>query len=429
MTLTEIPIHPLRVQLTNELHARPFPIFSASSRVATIAIERNPNEVDADVNFLKLLLDKHGASHPAPNSGHFTTSLGKAQLKWEQHTEFNTFTLFADGLAKEPFSGELFDYFPAQWLAQSPGRLLTSILVRVEHCASAQEAQDRVSKVSSEWFLGESLATAMVMDGDAAIAGDFRLDTRDHIRFVVFQIGKSGRHRMGRVVQRLIELETYKTMAMLTLPIARDVFARLADLDREMGHVVSDMAKSDGTPKQTLDRLLDISARVEDFSAETAYRFTASEAYSAIVYQRIAALREERMLGNPLFSDFMMRRFEPAMKTCRAAQNRLMDISNRASRASRLLSTRVSVNTNQQNTKLLEQMDRRTAMQLRVQEAVEGLSVVAISYYGVNLLQKLLSPLTTSLGITDKTLAGGLVIPVIILIWIAVRRLRKSTSS
>jgi uncharacterized membrane-anchored protein len=426
MTLTSLAVHPDRIALSNELHSRPFPIWSAPSRAGSIAIERDARDPDADRDHLIALLDRYGAPHPAPNASHHAADLGKVHLKWERHSEFTTYTLFAEGVCETPFDASLFENLPKKWLEASVGRLLSSVLVHVEHVDSPDAALARMRDVARDWFHTEAMATSFVLDREAAIAGDFRLDARDNIRFAVFQIGSTGAHRMGRIVQRLIEIETYKAMAMLTLPIARDVFASLSDLDRELGAVVKEMIDERNDSKAELDRLLDISSRVESFSADTAFRFTAAEAYSALVYQRVNVLREERMAGYQLFSEFMMRRFEPAMRTCRSASGRLADISGRAARASRLLGTRVSVQATDQNRRVLEQMDKRAALQLRLQETVEGLSVVAISYYAVNLAVKLIEPIAAGFGFSSKWVGAGLVIPVFLVVWVMVRRIRRT---
>ena len=424
MPIADLTIHPDRVSLTNELHARPFHEINAPGRAACLALERDANS-DDDRNALIELLDLYGAPHPSPDANHMTAQLGDITLRWERHTEFVTYTLHDDTHGDPPFTGQLFEVLPEAWLARLEGRLLTSILVRIEHAETEDAAKQRLQAVRRDWFVAESLAASFVLGRDALIAGDFRLDPRGHVRFAVVQIGKTGPQRMGRIVQRLIEIETYKSTAMLTLPIARTVFAQLDELDREMGAVVNGMTKADADRRVELDRLLQLSAQVENYSAETAYRFSAAEAYSALVHQRIEVLREERINGMQLFSEFMQRRFEPAMRTCLAAQARLEGISNRAARASRLLSTRVTVETNEQNRKLLEQMDRRAALQLRLQQTVEGLSVVAISYYALGLIVQFVKPFGQTLEIPENWLTAGLVPPVLIMVWLAVRRIRK----
>ena len=168
-----------------------------------------------------------------------------------------------------------------------------------------------------------------------------------------------------------------------------------------------------------------IASEIEYLNAENAFRFGAGDAYSALVDQRIFVLREERFLGRQTFSEFMMRRFSPTVRTCKAAQTRLQDISDRAARASDLLSTRVNVRTAAQNRTLLEQMDKRSELQLRLQQTVEGLSVVAISYYGVNLLSYLLFPLAVAQGWEKYNLTSSLVIPVAFFVFYMVRRVRR----
>ncbi|MBC6442290.1 MAG: DUF3422 domain-containing protein [Rhodobacteraceae bacterium] len=424
MSISKLPVHPDRVVLTNELHARPFHEVNAPARTACLAIGRDV-KTNTDKDALLALLDHYGTPHPAPDANQMTARLGEVILRWERHTEFVTYALHQEFAGDPPFSGILFDALPEVWLNRVEGRLLTSVLVRVEQADTAEAAVERLRSVRRDWFVAESLAASFVLGQDALIAGDFRLDPRGHVRFAVFRIGDTGPQRIGRVVQRLIEIETYKSTAMLTLPIARDVFAQLDGLDREMGAVVNGMTQPDVDRRTELDRLLELSARVESFSADTAYRFSAAEAYSAIVHQRIEVLREQRVNGMQLFTEFMQRRFDPAMRTCRAAQARLEGISGRAARASRLLSTRVTVETNEQNRRLLEQMDRRAALQLRLQQTVEGLSVVAISYYATGLLAQLLLPFGPTIGMSEGWLTAILVPPVVFLVWLAVRRIRR----
>lgn len=426
MSLHGLASHPERVRLSNELHARPFPVLAAPSSAASIAIERDLSCPNSERDHLIALMDRHGAAHPAPGASHHSVDLGKVRLKWEMHSEFVTYTVFADHVSDVPFSGDLFQHFPSEWRAESPGRLLTSILVRIEHAQTPQAVVDRVASIGTDWFYHEALAAAFVLNKEAAVVGDFRLDAENHIRFAVFQIGNTGAHRMGRIVQRLIEIETYKSMSMLTLPIAQKVFSGLSELDYELGNVVQGLTQDGADPHKELAKLLDISSRIERFSAETAFRFSAAEAYSALVHSRVEVLHEERLAGYQLFSEFMMRRFEPAMRTCRSASKRLADISGRAARASRLLGTRVSVQVNEQNQQILNNMDKRAALQLRLQETVEGLSVVAISYYAVNLLVKLLYPFSINLGIGESMLGAGIVVPVVIAVWIMVRSIRKN---
>jgi uncharacterized membrane-anchored protein len=269
-----------------------------------------------------------------------------------------------------------------------------------------------------EWFVPESLAVSRVVDGAAVIAGDFRIDPAGHMRFAVFVAPGTGPRRVGRIVQRLCEIETYRAMSMLGLMRSRELGARLNAMDPKLSALVSGLDNAEPAPEAALHELLTI-------SVQFSFRFGATAAYEAIVTQRIEVLREARIQGRQTFGEFMMRRYDPAMRTVKSAERRLKDMAERAERAAELLRTRVDVERSSQNQRLLESMDRRADLQLRLQRTVEGLSVVAISYYAVNLAAYLLEPLAHQLHITHGALLAGLV-PVIVLgVWLMVRRIRK----
>ena len=414
--------HPERYETSNELHARPFPALRTGSEAAFLAIKRAHDAANrdraADRAHLVALLDRFGADHPKPDATHFFGTLGRHRLKWESHTEFVTYTIFSEGLSERPFDGTLFEAFPQDWLDAAPGLRLTSILLRVE-----PEGADTAARLH-EWFEGESLAVSRVVDGTAVIAGDFRIDARGHSRFAIFTADDVGERRIGRIVQRLCEIETYKTMSMLALPRARELGARLTEIDGELSALVGELRSAERTSDATLEQLLAIGSDLETMLARSAFRFGATGAYSALVEQRIGVLREERFGGRQTFAEFMMRRFDPAMRTCRSVERRMEALAERARRAGDLLSTRVSVEREQQNGRLLRSMDERAAMQLRLQKTVEGLSVVAIGYYAVNLVTYLAYPFGARVGLAKETISALAVVPVLFVVWFVVHRIR-----
>ena len=417
--------HPLRYTMANELHARPFPTVAAPSRAVYLAIKPAQNAAGrdraADRAHLIELLDRFGAQHPQPDATHYFGQIGKHLLKWESHTEFVTFTIFGPGVADRPFDAATFAVFPEDWLASAPGTRVTSALIRVE----VAEADDGITDKVNDWFVPESLAISRVLEDDLVIAGDFRIDPAGHMRFAVFARPRTGQRRIGRVVQRLCEIETYKAMSMLGLARARAMGPQLAVVDTRLTRLLGDMCGDIAEPAAMLQSLLEVSAELENIVAQSAFRFGATGAYETIVNQRIAVLREERFAGRQTFGEFMMRRFDPAMRTVKSTERRLQAMSDRALRAGDLLRTRVDVDRSAQNQELLTSMDRRADLQLRLQRTVEGLSVVAISYYAVNLVLYMTGPLEKALGLS-KTVMAALATPaVILLVWLMVERIRK----
>jgi len=275
-------------------------------------------------------------------------------------------------------------------------------------------------------FGRERLAVSRVLDDDAVVAGDFRIDSSGHLRFAVFVSEGTGSRRIGRIVQRLCEVETYKSMSMLGFARARAISAQLNDLDQRLTKLMGHMSGGNAPAEQTLDQLLSISAELEKQSADCSFRFGATGAYEAIVNQRIDALREERFKGRQSFAEFMMRRYEPAMRTVKSAEQRMVAMSQRSIRAANLLRTRVDVERSAQNQALLESMDKRSDLQLRLQRTVEGLSVVAISYYAVSLAAYLMYPLESATGLSKGMLTALVTLPVVLLVWGLIRRVRRS---
>tara|TARA_R110002049_G_scaffold23545_2_gene83238 strand:+ start:49608 stop:50891 length:1284 start_codon:yes stop_codon:yes gene_type:complete len=424
--MAPIKDHPQRLALTGELHARPFPQISAPSRVAFLAVKQGAGstpEPGAEQDQLNRLLDHYGAPRADARATHYYGELGRFVLKWEQHTEFVTYTVFYEAGQTRPFDPVDFDVFPDEWLSGTQGERITSALLTVM-AKPAEEAA--IAAHLRDWFVPESLAVADVLDGAAVVASDFRVDPAGHLRIALFTDASTGARRIGRIVQRLCEIETYKAMSMLGFMQARAMAAQLSDYDLQLTTLMGDMRGGSGTAAEdTLHALLDVSVALETLTAQTAYRFAATGAYEAIVYQRIAALREARFMGRQGFGEFMMRRYEPAMRTVKSTETRLQTISARALRAADLLRTRVDVERSAQNQAILASMDRRADLQLRLQHTVEGLSVVAISYYAVSLVGYLLYPLAAYFAVSKGVLTAVVTLPVVLSVWWMLRRLRR----
>ncbi|MFN3606421.1 MAG: DUF3422 family protein, partial [Cypionkella sp.] len=236
----------------------------------------------------------------------------------------------------------------------------------------------------------------------------------------------TGARRIGRIVQRLCEIETYRAMSMLGLPRARELSGQLNGLDPRLSALVTglDGRAAPRPADAALHELLSIAAELESLSVNHNFRFAATKAYEAIVTQRITALREARVAGRQTFAEFMMRRYDPAMRTTRAAEARLAAMAERAARAAELLRTRVDVERSAQNQALLQSMDTRADMALRLQHTVEGLSVVAVSYYALGLVSYIITPLGEALHLPKALLMAAAVPIVLATVWAGLRRLR-----
>ena len=424
--MAAIPDHTLRYRLSNELHARPYPTVSFPSSVAYLTITPEVDiaerDRDADRAHLIALLDRYGAAHPQPGATHYFGEIGKYYLRWESHTEFFTYTLIAAGASNDDWETTLFEVYPDDWLSAAPGSLMTSALVRIEQMPDENIVLDRVGR----WFVPESLAIRRVLDDKMIAASDFRIDHSGHLRIALFVRPEViDERRIGRVVQQLCEIETYKSLSMLGFGKAKMLGPRISDIDKAFYTLTSEIHASLGDPDSILHALLEVSADLENTVAQSSFRFEATRAYESIVYQRINYLREDQFGSIQTIGEFMSRRFDPAMRTVKSTQERLLRMAERAQRAADLLRTRVDVQRSAQNQSLLQSMNQRADLQLRLQRTVEGLSVVAISYYAVNLVVFMLAPLVSAAN-ADSPLMKALATPVVVaVVWLFMQRVRR----
>ena len=278
---------------------------------------------------------------------------------------------------------------PPAWRRALPGQCLTQLQL----WAVPRDAVDGAATVRRLFDAG-SVTGSTVISGSSDLHTDMQLQADGSIRMLVLvgdtAPGQVSPRRLGRLVQRLLDIETYRMAALMGLPAARETGAWLADGEAELAALaeqVQGAAKADEAA--LLDRLTRLAAALESRYAATHTRFSASAAYFSLIEQRLADIAETRIEGMQSLHDFMQRRLLPAMHTCRSADRRQAALSERISRMSHLLRTRVEIEQQQSSQALLASMNQRQDLQLKLQSTVEGLSVAAITYYIVGLVSYL----------------------------------------
>ncbi|MEO1960919.1 MAG: DUF3422 domain-containing protein, partial [Paracoccus sp. (in: a-proteobacteria)] len=304
--------HPLRYALVNELHARPSPRLKAPSTCVFVAFKEPRDaanrDLARDMAHLSELVDRHGGPRPDPDESHYQGRLGRHDLKWESHTEFVTYMATTPGLPIRPFDPSAAAIFSEEWQKGAPGRRVAAVMVQIDTLpAHPQEALDRIS----DWFARDSLTAVWVLEEAAMIAGDFRIDADGWMRFAIFVRPDVGEGRIGRIVHRLVELETYRAMSMLGLGRARGLSRRLNELEPRLSAIVEGMTDDDRAADAVLHDLLAVSAELEAQAVQHSFRFGATKAYEAIVMDRVSALRETRFMSRQMLTEFMRRRYQP----------------------------------------------------------------------------------------------------------------------
>ncbi|WP_429884479.1 DUF3422 family protein [Geoalkalibacter halelectricus] len=414
--------HPLRDSLYDELHARPFQIITTPQQITHLAFAAEPRQIDAAFALLCDLCRRYSVNQPNPETVSYFQDFGEFSVRWERHMEFYSLTFMrAAGPEGEPFEHPVIRLLPGDWMAQLPGQAIAAfhIVVAGEDLAFERDPVHR-------WFEGQRLIMSRPAQGKAVVCTAFRLHSDGFGRFMVQNAGITD-YQMGRLVQRIIEMETYRLLAQLSLPLAKRIAPELAEMDKELAEMLARVPKNGSSEgnRDLLQQLSLLSARLETWRAETNHRFSATRAYHELVLTRLTNIKEEPMGGYMTFAEFMSRRLNPGLRTCEAVQGWMEDLSRRIERAGDMMRTRVNLTLQDQNKSLLASMNRRGRLQFRLQETVEGLSVAAISYYLVGLLGYLLDGLPlAALGLDKKTAIAILVLPVVALVWWMIRRIK-----
>lgn len=414
--------HPLRLELNNEVHARPPEALAPPLRLTFLALFSDASQRDREHEHVCSLARRYGSPEPPPGATHYSADFGPFRIKWERHTEFARYKFIVDGPCPDPFEPPAIGVVPAEWLAAIPGEVM--VAAHAALLPADSEAMD-FEAIAARHFASNVLVGASIAGG----AGIALTDCRTHDgfgRLLVFDRGMTERQG-GRMMQRLLEIDTYRLMALLALPVARSLTPALTASERELAEITSTLAgPGESDEPALLDRLTRLEAGIESIESQHQYRFAAAAAYYELVQRRIEELRETRIQGLQNFQEFTERRLAPAMNTCQAVSSRLDSLSQRVARATQLLSTRVDVSRERQNQKVLESMNRRAEAQLRLQQTVEGLSVAAITYYIVGLVGYAAKGLRgAGLGV-NPDLAMGISIPiVVVVVALGMRRIRK----
>ncbi|MCK4502401.1 MAG: DUF3422 domain-containing protein [Desulfuromonadales bacterium] len=420
----EYQLHPLRDTLYNELHIRPFYTLESPQQITHVAAGcTNPAELEKSYQQLCELCKRYDVSPPPTDAVTFHQNFGDFIIHWERHIEFYTLTIMHPSPPQgEPFQHTAVDLLPADWMRQLPGKIIAAFHIVIDNQQLEYDANTLTRN-----FEGHTVMVSSAYAGKIQIYTAFKLHGDGYGRLIICDKGIS-KAQTGRLTRRLLDLETYRLLSLLSLPIAKRIAPQLLDMDKQLAEILTVVAKLETTnsERQLLEKLTKIEAQLETYRAETTNRFSATRAYHQLVKDRLERINEEKFDEHLSIGEFINRRLNPALRTCDSIQKWMEDLSKRIERASDLMRTRVNLNLQEQNRSQLIAMNRRSKLQFRLQETVEGLSIAAISYYSIGLLSYLLQGLPLKDWGLDKNILLACSIPVVLVtIWTVTRRIKR----
>jgi uncharacterized membrane-anchored protein len=426
-SMLHLNFHEQRDPLFNELHTRPFPVISSPAKISQLSIihELTDSGLDSkleEYRHICALCARYSLSPPTQQASCFYQDFGGFEFRWERHTEFSTYT-FIHTLDTPIFKGNGLSLVPSDWLSSIPGKVISGVDIDVQLEPAEPPERDDLRA----YFEGHRLLGSYVSDRQAQIWTAYRIHSDNMGRFLIYN-SHLNPCQTGRLIRRILELETYRMMVLLAFPIAREIAPTIRGMNLQLADIIqkiSDIQDLDDERK-LLGQLTQLSANIEQIISDTNYRFSATEAYYRLVQSRLDELAETEVDGLQTMNEFLRRRLTPAYLTCETIEKDLDELSSRIDRASELLRTRMNLTIESQNQGLLHSMNRRAKLQFRLQQTVEGLSVAAISYYLVGLV-KYVAESGKALGfISNSYLVIGLAVPCSILfVLLGHRRMKK----
>jgi len=423
--------HALRALLHNEVHARPTARIRLPALVVYVAVLNEGVSREAESEHLRRLPGQEHLGAEKLTGNFLRLRFATHTVKWERHTEFTRYSI-VQHLPEDAYLGanqpdlltEL--VVPRAWLAGIPGRTIAAVQLAMTHGDPSKP--EETLALARQWFGdGPVVASMMGTNGHSWAVSDFMIRADGFERMLVVAPSGMSPERAGRISQRLLELETYRLMALRGLPVAKQLGPELGGAEHQLLDITGRLEGKQTSDEELLDQLVSLASRVERATAEHDFRFSATRAYDALVAQRLTELRERPISGTQTIGEFMRKRLSPAIATVAATSQRLDSLAERISRTSGLLRTRVDIATEEQNRQLLEKLTRGQELQLRMQTTVEGLSIAAITYYVISLLLYAAKAAKAAGAPINPEMAVGAAVPLVLWgVWRMTQRIRHA---
>lgn len=378
--------HPLRDVLDKELQQRTFPPLSAPCRLCQFMLTVSPASRSSELSFIQQLASAQGR-HFSETAHDINLPLFGGSLRFEKHGEFSSYVFIQRGSEQQLFDDPL-DFLPSKdWLSDIPGQIF-----RVVQLSIITPGQLKIYDNIDALFNPENCISSLLAGQKARIWTDFQKHAEGAGRMLLLDQGLSPA-ALGRLVQQLFDLGNYRKLSLLGWPLSRQALSKLTLLEQQLSDITQRIEHKQNDDEHLLNEITTMAAQTEHLIADTSSRLQANAAYYQLTLDRIKSLNETPIDGLLSLQDFTERRLTPAFRTSESVVLRQNALSGRLGRSTELLRTRINLKLEQQNQQLLASMDKRAKLQLNMQQMVEGLSLVAISYYAVQLSDKVIAAL------------------------------------
>ena len=402
--------HPFRRQVIEEMHLRRWPPLTAPGSMIQVMRIVATEEREEERAQLRAALGVTSETIN-PDARHISGELAPGlTFTYERHTEGSSVAIFIS-----PNVADADRAAARSWVENLPGLVVRA--TEISLVADKDAAEELIPEIGLRRIDTVSCRT----DDGVCFWSDYLLHENGFGRLIVAACGADPA-TLSRRVRQVQELGNYRNLALLGLPAVREQWPELDEIERKLRAFAQSVSDPNTRDDALLEDVSNLSLELATLNNAIGYRLDATKAYATLVSERLEDLGASPVPDFQSLTDFIRRRFLPAERTCAAHYARLQHLTNRAADVTALLRARIETRIENQNALLLKSMERRATMQLRLQQLVEGLSIVAISYYAIGLLAYMLKGAAHVMPIDDLELVIGLAVPVVMLvIWQAMR--------
>ncbi|HCQ82607.1 MAG TPA: hypothetical protein DIT66_07255, partial [Rhodobiaceae bacterium] len=383
-------------EVTDELNARPFPRFGLPTNIFRLCAAGPGAFASIQATLSELLPDVDWDT--AEQGKLIRGTLGDLRVNIERHTEFVSVTIIDAGGGADGSGQSAAKHLPEDW-AQ---RLSADIVVAVDCLCRPRGAGT------------EGWTCASQLEGGLASAFfDFKVAEDGHTKIYLEFDAQTDVRDIGRVALQVLEIETYRSFAALGLPDARAAQTELIGIAERIPQTPIGF-DDPALAEERFGALSTLAAELEEIWRATSFRFSACQAYWALVQARLTSLQESPLDSRLTVGAFLERRLRPAVATYQSTERQRHDLAEQVGNMATFLQTRIELGLQRQNAELLASLNRGTERQLRLQRTVEGVSVVAISYYTVNLSLYPAAWLVDRFPVIDPTMVRAALVATIV---------------
>ncbi len=409
----------------DELHTRPFPQINGPVNISSIAIIHeqcalNEQSIRDEIAHITKLCQDNNRQEPAMDCRHFYQSFDNFEFRWERHNEFSSYTFIVRANNHSFFSNPAINQVCKTWLATIAGKVISALHIEAKTAVDLQRNAQEIKPYFEQYrLLGSMLHLKKI-----SLWSAMRLH-QDGFNRILLLSEDIHQCQNGRIIRTLLELEVYRNLTLLALPLAQQIVNEVNAIEVKLTGLLQHNS-AEKHNEQQLAALSTLRAKLAILNVKSQYRFDASIAYYQIVDSRLTELHEEKVANLQTVTAFIKRRLLPALRTIKVAKYRLDDLATRIDRASDFLRTQIDMAITQQNQALLTSMNNRAQIQLNLQQTVEGLSVIVVTYYLLALTRYALEAINNAFIQVNQSQVIACLLPLyLLMVWLFGKRIKK----